>query len=432
MDDHYNAKGFRKERLGWMRWSVIILVLGVFLIVCWNVKLSFYRRKTTYGLGDSPFRYKYEDYIRDLSEREKIGLVAWNTAITDNFNDPRKHFPPQNETNLLHLPRKQLLVGVFTSENRRVKRNAARETWIQDIPLALQQYNVEIKYTFVVGNKNRYSSNQMQRLEEEERINGDIIYTNTEDVYKKMAFKLYDWLGLVYETQSTLPLSERATFIMKLDDDSYLNVENVARILQTLPTKRLRYGFIWYDAEQMEKSKYYDKLFTLGSYFPPYAAGPGHIISADLLEDIISIKAPYMLQNDDINIDLWLYSLDIIRVHDDRWHGGYNLCCGNTRKQKSDFFVIVNARPNEYQPIREFIHNENINDWKIQLDYLDCNCYDKVISVPLIWIILLGFIVILIAYYYHRKQQRTHFFHLGQSPLDTGQRINTIPISTAL
>jgi len=221
-----------------------------------------------------------------------------------------------------------------------------------------------------------------------------------------MAFKLHDWLRLTYQSQSLLPLSERATFIMKLDDDSYLNVENLARTLQTLPTKRLRYGFLWYDAEQIEDTKYYDNLFTLGSYFPPYAAGPGHLISADLLQDISSIKEPYMLQNDDINIDLWLYSLDIIRIHDDRYHGGFNLCCGRTKQEKVDFFVIVNARPHEYKPIREFLHNEHLKEWEIEMDFWDCRCYAYLITIRLYWVIIIGFVVGVLLYHSKYKKYK--------------------------
>jgi len=183
MDDH---RGFRKERTHWMVWCVIVLVLGVFLIVSWRVDLHLFPfRKFKYGLGDSPFRYYYHDYINDLNERDRKGAVEWNTEISKNYNDPRKHLPPQNLYNTTHFTRKQLIVGIFSAENRRGKRVAARETWIKDIPTALQRYNVEIKYMFVLGNKLRYSPIEIQRLDEEEQTEKDVVYTNTEDVYKK-------------------------------------------------------------------------------------------------------------------------------------------------------------------------------------------------------------------------------------------------------
>ena len=45
-----------------------------------------------------------------------------------------------------------------------------------------------------------------------------------------------------------------------------------------------------------------------------------------------------------IVIDVWLYGLDMLRIHDDRFHGGFNLCCKDARNKKLDFIGLVNLK----------------------------------------------------------------------------------------
>ncbi len=124
-------------------------------------------------------------------------------------------------------------------------------------------------------------------------------------------------------------------FVMKLDDDSYLPLSlnahffrylNINQLCSSLvypwsvcllirryiPSTRSRYGFFWYDVyKETEESKYYDTLYKLGNYYPPYAAGAGHIMSFDLVKFVTQIPNPVIVENDDVNVDIWVYPVDV-------------------------------------------------------------------------------------------------------------------------
>ncbi len=67
--------------------------------------------------------------------------------------------------------------------------------------------------------------------------------------------------------------------------------------------------------------------------------------------------------------------LNIIRIHDDRFHGGFNLCCKKTRQEKLEFILIVNVSPEEMELVHKFVTTESQTQWDRSLEYYDCSCY---------------------------------------------------------
>jgi hypothetical protein len=116
---------------------------------------------------------------------------------------------------------------------------------------------------------------------------------------------------------------------------------------------------------------------SAGESYPPYAAGPGHVISYDLAQYITSIPNPILLQNDDVNVDVWLYSVDVLRIHDERWHGGYALCCKKSREKKLDFLLLVNVAPEEQHVAYNYMKNTTVEDFPLkEMSYGDSkSCY---------------------------------------------------------
>ena len=90
---------------------------------------------------------------------------------------------------------------------------------------------------------------------------------------------------------------------MKMDDDSYLNVNVLSSVLPLLPPSWLHYGWFWYDVLKEENtSKYYDSIYKLGTRYPVYCAGPGHLFSMDVVKYISNLEKPLIIQNDDVNV----------------------------------------------------------------------------------------------------------------------------------
>jgi hypothetical protein len=64
----------------------------------------------------------------------------------------------------------------------------------------------------------------------------------------------------------------------------------------------------------------------------------------------------------------------ILRIHDDRFHGGFTVCCNTTHDLKLDFHMIVNTSPTDMEDLYEFMHDPTAI-WTKKLDYFDCDCY---------------------------------------------------------
>lgn len=112
-------------------------------------------------------------------------------------------------------------------------------------------------------------------------------------------------------------------YVLKCDEDSYVDVPRLASALQ-LRNKRipLYWGELltWTIYSQ---GLYGEKHFTVCERYLPYALGGGYVLSRDLVE-VLATNAPFLHHyvSEDVSVGAWLAPLNIERIHDTRFDTG--------------------------------------------------------------------------------------------------------------
>ncbi|KAK6913634.1 Galectin, carbohydrate recognition domain [Dillenia turbinata] len=206
-----------------------------------------------------------------------------------------------------------MLVGVFSTGNNFKRRMALRRSWMQ--------------YKAVrSGNHNKRQVNI--ELWKEAQAYGDIQLMPFVDYYNLISLKT---VAVCMMGIKILP----ARYIMKTDDDAFVRIDEVLSCLKEKASSGLLYGRISFDsAPNRDKGgKWYISAqeWPKGSY-PPWAHGPGYIISQDIAKFIVqghqegSLK-PFKLE--DVAMGIWIEEFKrsgsaVNYVTDDRF---YNAGC---------------------------------------------------------------------------------------------------------
>ncbi|KAK3042410.1 hypothetical protein RJ639_002456 [Escallonia herrerae] len=170
-----------------------------------------------------------------------------------------------------------LFIGVFSTANNFKRRMAVRRTWMQ-FP-AVRSGEVAVRF-FVGLHKNQLVNEEVWN---EARTYGDIQLMPFVDYYT-----LITWKTIAICIFGTQVIS--ANFVMKTDDDSFVRVDEVLASLNRMNVSRgLLYGLINSDSRPHRNpdSKWYisPEEWSEDTY-PPWAHGPGYIVSSDIAKTV--------------------------------------------------------------------------------------------------------------------------------------------------
>ncbi|XP_048320794.1 hydroxyproline O-galactosyltransferase GALT3 [Ziziphus jujuba] len=202
------------------------------------------------------------------------------------------------------IPKKRLvmLVGVFSSGNNFERRMALRRSWMQYEPV--RSGDVAVRF-FIGLHKNKQVNYELWR---EAQAYGDIQLMPFVDYYSLISLKT---IAICIMGTKVLP----AKFIMKTDDDAFVRIDEVLSSLKEKSTNGLLYGLISFESSpQRDKdSKWYisNKEWPHASY-PPWAHGPGYIISRDIAKFIVQGHQERDLQLfklEDVAMGIWIEEL---------------------------------------------------------------------------------------------------------------------------
>ncbi|OTF77265.1 galactosyltransferase-like protein [Euroglyphus maynei] len=184
-----------------------------------------------------------------------------------------------------------LVIIIHSSVRNFRHRQIIRETWgrINTIDFNEQQ-KANINYVFILGATN--STKLQNHVNEESEIYHDIVQSNFIDHYQNLTYKHVSGLRWAIE------FCHQVDFIIKLDDDAYLNLYTVIESLinyknhlitnDTLRIKNLLACSLFpSDTKPKRQGKW---SLSLESYpdnkFPSYCSGVGYIITPDLAFDL--------------------------------------------------------------------------------------------------------------------------------------------------
>jgi len=199
------------------------------------------------------------------------------------------------------LPKKRtfLLVGVFSTGNNFKRRMALRRTWMQYE--AVRSGDVVVRF-FSGLHKSEQVNMELWR---ESQLYGDIQLMPFVDYYSLITFKT---ISICMFGTKIVP----AKYIMKTDDDAFVRIDEVISSLKKSNSHGLLYGLISFQSSphRDKDSKWFisRKEWPFDMY-PPWAHGPGYIISRDIAKFVVLGHQELTLQLfklEDVAMGIWI------------------------------------------------------------------------------------------------------------------------------
>lgn len=199
------------------------------------------------------------------------------------------------------LPKKQtfLLVGVFSTGNNFKRRMALRRTWMQYE--AVRSGDVVVRF-FTGLHKNEQVNMELWR---EAQLYGDIQLMPFVDYYTLITLKT---ISICIFGTKIVP----AKYIMKTDDDAFVRIDEVISSLKKSNSNGLLYGLISFQSSphRDKGSKWFisRKEWPFDMY-PPWAHGPGYVISRDIAKFVVQGHQELTLQLfklEDVAMGIWI------------------------------------------------------------------------------------------------------------------------------
>ncbi|KAK9085919.1 hypothetical protein Sjap_026330 [Stephania japonica] len=192
----------------------------------------------------------------------------------------------------------QLFIGVLSATNHFAERMAVRKTWMQSA--AVKASNVVVRF-FVALNA-RKEVNAI--LKKEAAYFGDIVILPFMDRYELVVLKTIAICEFGVHNVS-------AAYIMKCDDDTFVRVDTVLKEISGVsPKKSLYMGNLNLLHRPLRSGKWavtYEEWPE--EVYPPYANGPGYVISIDVARFVVSQHANQSLRlfkMEDVSMGMWV------------------------------------------------------------------------------------------------------------------------------
>ncbi|KAL3643680.1 Hydroxyproline O-galactosyltransferase galt2 [Castilleja foliolosa] len=207
------------------------------------------------------------------------------------FSEKWKSFPlPQGSV--------QLFIGVLSATNHFAERMAVRKTWMQSTPVKTSKVAVR----FFVALNQRSEVNAI--LKKEAAYFGDIEIIPFMDRYELVVLK----------TVAICEFGVRnvtAAYIMKCDDDTFIRIDTILKDIESAsPGGSLYLGNLNLLHRPLRSGKWavtYEEWPE--AIYPPYANGPGYILSSDIAKFIVSQNTNHSLRlfkMEDVSMGMWV------------------------------------------------------------------------------------------------------------------------------
>uniref|UniRef100_A0A0L8HJZ4 Hexosyltransferase n=2 Tax=Octopus bimaculoides TaxID=37653 RepID=A0A0L8HJZ4_OCTBM len=170
----------------------------------------------------------------------------------------------------------QILVAVCSAPINLLHRNTIRETWGQ-----YARNNSNFKMVFFEGVK--HSPNVQDDINEESVKYGDIVQENYIDHYENLSLKSVAYLRWVSSS------CRKVKFVLKTDDDMYINLPLLEKTLMNMKRSRFIMGLVFKHVAPIRDSSskwYTPKSKYPKNEFPEYVSGTAYLISGDIVPEL--------------------------------------------------------------------------------------------------------------------------------------------------
>lgn len=170
-----------------------------------------------------------------------------------------------------------LVILVTTAVNHFEHRQAIRETWG-----GYAKSQSDVRLGFIMGRPESLS--EEQTVVREAMKHGDIIQEDFSDTYKNLTLKT---VMLLKWAHTLCPV---ARFVMKSDDDMFINVPNLLKYIRSLKNDRRQlFGRLVKSARPLRSrsSKYYVPVTEYrDNVYPDYLSGTAYVMSSDVTQKL--------------------------------------------------------------------------------------------------------------------------------------------------
>ncbi|KAK9732004.1 Galactosyltransferase [Popillia japonica] len=225
--------------------------------------------------------YQISDQTRDRGTQSyysSFGTVeGWDYNTS---RDTSLYIQPENITTVL-LPEKfcssphTLLIIICSSPGNFAIRNVIRDTWAS----TSNNSNFSIQHYFLLGQVSNITV--QEQIEQEFLERNDVIQEYFVDSYNNLTIKSLMMLKLVKSH-----CLDTVKYVMKTDDDVYVNIALLTQYLRVNGTKNLLVGYLMRGATPVRdrKSKWNAPYYLYkGHKYPPYLSGTGYVMSIDIV-----------------------------------------------------------------------------------------------------------------------------------------------------
>lgn len=281
---------------------------------------------TVNGRHETSFAYreKLEPWlvsgVNVIGGVDTISILAKGLPVSNDFNlgDDVEHL----KAPLTPKKRLVMLIGVFSTGNNFERRMALRKSWMQYE--AVRSGEVAVRF-FIGLDKNRQVNFELWK---EAQAYGDIQLLPFVDYYSLLTLKT---IAICIMGVKILP----AKYVMKTDDDAFVRIDEVLSSLKGKDPNGLLYGGISFESapHRDKENKWYisPEEYPPASY-PPWAHGPGYIISRDIAKFIVQGHQEMELmlfKLEDVAVGIWVEEFrrkghKVQYVNDERF---YNAGC---------------------------------------------------------------------------------------------------------
>ncbi|CAH9071488.1 unnamed protein product [Cuscuta epithymum] len=276
---------------------------------------------TVGGRHVTSFSYRVGFSLEDATGLAIAGDVDVHSVYATSLPTSHPSFSPQRVLDYsekwksLPFPLKkpiQLFIGILSATNHFAERMAIRKTWMQS--QAIKSSSVVARF-FVALNQ-RKELNSM--LRKEAAFFGDIVVVPFIDRYELVVLKTIAICD--YGVQNVT-----AAYVMKCDDDNFIRLDAVMKEIDRVsPPKSFYMGNLNLMHRPLRHGKW---AVTFEEWpediYPPYANGPGYIISRDIAQNIVSEHLNNNLRlfkMEDVSMGMWVEKYNITTrvqyVHD--------------------------------------------------------------------------------------------------------------------
>ncbi|KAL2253505.1 hydroxyproline O-galactosyltransferase GALT6 [Sesamum indicum] len=213
---------------------------------------------------------------------------------------PRRHleFSPEWRAPSLPTGPVELFIGILSAGNHFAERMAVRKSWMQY--KTVKSANVVIRFFVAMHARMKVNVELMKEAD----YFGDIVIVPYMDNYDLVVLKTIAICEYGVRTVA-------AKYIMKCDDDTFVRIDAVMAEVNKIQNGRSFYiGNINYYHKPLRHGKWavtYEEWPE--EVYPPYANGPGYIVSADIARYTVSQFEKHNLRlfkMEDVSMGMWV------------------------------------------------------------------------------------------------------------------------------